>query len=407
MAYESRPGSIRIINITTFDSPKIALDYEIFEHQEIMWVNLSEKVEAFERTKMIISFNATVPDGNLDRANSMGGDGDESRIYTFACFYPVPCVYDAKDGWNCDPYSRTGEPFYYDMTYYHLILDVPKGMIVAATGNKTNQLDTATRTIYEFDPIYPVRTITFSASYYFIVESQKRNGVNISTFFIPKSEDLWGEFALNKVVKALTFYNETFGLYPYPTMNVVETYATYAGMEYPCQVYISDLYDDLYITYRRKFFEKAIVHETAHQWWYNLVGNDEMDFGVVDEGIACWTHDYYGEVFYGSWDYFKRNDFLEESRTFYLLNQRTSRVNQSVYQYSVSDDYYYACYSKAPLLLDFLRHYIGDSYFLLGLQYLFSEYCFDHAVLYDLLNAFEFVSGQDLDWFFFPMYDND
>jgi len=406
MEYQSRPGTVEIINITSFDNPKIALDYEILADQELMWVNLTETLEAYERTKMIITFNATVPNGDLDRANSMGNDGDQSRIYTFACFYPVPCVYDAKDGWNIDPYYSTGEPFYYDMAYYNLILNVPKEMIIAATGKQVSKIITATRTIYQFDPIYPVRNIVFSASRYFIVESQMRDGVNVSTFYIPKSEYLWEDFALNKVLKSLSLYNETFGTYPYPTMNVIETYAWYGGMEYPCQVFISEQYDDIYLPVRRWYFEKVIIHEVAHEWWYNLIGNDEVDFGVIDEGLACWTHDYYGEVFYGDWDYFKDHDFLDETRTFYITNGRTCRVNKSTYQYAISDDYYYACYSKAPLLFDFLRHYIGDTDYLLGLKYFFAEYRFKHAVLYDLLNAFEYVTDYELDWFFLPMFDN-
>jgi len=45
---------------------------------------------------------------------------------------------------------------------------------------------------------------------------------------------------LNHAENALILFNNTFGTYPYPTLNVVEEYTDYGGMEYPLQVYISD-----------------------------------------------------------------------------------------------------------------------------------------------------------------------
>ena len=44
----------------------------------------------------------------------------------------------------------------------------------------------------------------------------------------------------------------------------------YGGMEYPNIVFISDSIDD------ESEYLKVIVHEIAHQWWYGIVGNNEI-----------------------------------------------------------------------------------------------------------------------------------
>ena len=52
---------------------------------------------------------------------------------------------------------------------------------------------------------------------------------------------------------------------------VVKTNFVHGGMEYPCMVTISDSYTDEFD------IAKVISHEIAHQWWYAVVGNNEIN----------------------------------------------------------------------------------------------------------------------------------
>ena len=45
--------------------------------------------------------------------------------------------------------------------------------------------------------------------------------------------------------------------------------------------------------------EKVIVHETAHQWWYGLVGNDQIDEAWLDESLATYSEVIYTSEIYG------------------------------------------------------------------------------------------------------------
>jgi len=409
MYYLTRPGSIVIVDVTDVSNPSISFPFNVYTSSQIMWVNLSETLVPQGRAQFIIQFNATIPDGGIDRANSHGSDGTQSRIYKFASFYPIPCVYDIEDNWNIDPYLTTGDPFYFDMAYYNFFIEAPSGMIVAATGNLEEKLDKGATTWYHFNPIYPVREVTFSASRYFQVQSKISNGVNVSTYFLPKDALLWSNYALNHAEAALILFNTSFGTYPYPTLNIVEEYTTFGGMEYPNQVYISESIDSwgYPLDVQRRLLEKIIIHEACHQWWYNLVGNDEVDVGFLDEGLTCWSTDYYGEYYYGDWEYFQYTRYIDSVRVYYELNGLSSKINQTVYEcLATNTDYYYVAYSKAPLIFETLRQYLGLPDFLEGLKLYFESHQFELVLLSDIQQAFEDVVGNSLDWFFFPWFDN-
>ena len=409
MYYDTRPGLIEIVNVTDLDNPNIAIPFEVYSNQQIMWVNLTANLEPQKRTEFTIQFNATLPDGGIDRANSHGSDDDDSRIYKFASFYPIPCVYDSEDGWNTDSYLTTGDPFYFDMAYYNLFIDAPNGMIIAATGNLEEKLENGATTWYHFNPIYPVREVTFSASRDFQIQSKISNGVNVSTYFLLKDDYLWNNSALNHAEDALTLFNNTFGTYPYPTLNVVEEYTAFGGMEYPNQVYISESIASwgYPLDVERRLLEKIIAHEACHQWWYNLVGNDEIDVGFLDEGLTCWSTDYYGEYYHGDWEYFQYTRYIDEVRVYYANNGFSSKINQTIYEcIATATDYYHVAYKKAPLVFEKLRHTLGLTDFLEGLKLYFERHQFEIVLLSDLQQAFEDVVGQSLDWFFFPWFDN-
>jgi hypothetical protein len=403
MMYKNRRGNIEILSVVdAFDSSN-SLSFEI--QNQIVWVELADSLGPNQKASFIISFISTLPDGGFDRANSHGADANQSRIYTLTSFYPMPCVYDEFDGWNIDEYLEVGDPFYFDMAYYDLIVEVPNGMIVAATGELVSSSSDGTTSTYHYDPIYPVREVTFSASRYFEVQSEIVDNIKISTYFLPKSQFLWKNEALETAINSIALFSKTFGPYPYSTFNVVEFYSIFYGMEYPLQVYIGEYID--HENYNRFILEKTIVHETAHQWWYNLVGVDQVDWGFLDEGLTCWSTDYYGEVYHYSWAYFQYPDYFDAVRLYYAENNKPSKINQSVYECIDSDsNFVFIAYRKTPLILEKLRMEIGNSTFISGLKLFFEQYQFKNALLSDMQLAFELQLGKSLDWFFLPWFNN-
>jgi len=410
MQYQNRVGSIEILNVQTISEPNTPLTYVVDGPAQILWVNLESGLEPYQRAFFEIEFTSIIPDGGIDRANSYGSDDTQSRIYKFTSFYPMPCVYDKYDGWNTDPYLHIGDPFYHDMAFYNLIVEAPNGMKITATGELIEKTNKGATIVYYFDPISPVREVTFAASRYYQIQSTIFDGINISTYYLPKSSYIWEDDALDYAVTALNLFNDTFGFYPYSTLNVVEEYAHYLGMEYPTQVYTSEIIDTYnYPTYvKKEILEKVIVHEIAHQWWYNLVGFDEIDWGFLDEGLTCWSTDYYAEIIHGNWEYFQWTRYYDRVRTYYADEYLPSRINQSAYDLiATSLDWVYISYYKSPLIFEKICRTLGESNFLIGLSNFFEQYKFEIALLSNLQDVFEALIGSSLDWLFFPWFDND
>jgi len=397
MLYDSRIGEINILSVTNLDKPKTPLIFVVDDTNQLLWIHLDTILESHERTFFEIEFTSIIPDGGLDRANSHGSDGSSSRIYKFTSFYPMPCVYDDFDGWNLDPYLDSGDPFYYDMAYYNLAIEAPTEMIIAATGELVNLTNKESTFIHQFNPGYPVREVTFSASRYFQIQTVLVNNVSISTYYLLQSNVLWENFALEYAENAFKLFNDTFGSYPYSTLNIVEEYAYYYGMEYPLQVYISELIDNEWL------LEKTIVHEVAHQWWYNLVGFDQVDWGFLDEGLTVWSTDYYGRINYHNWNYFHYTRNYDNVRT----NPTPSKINQSTYQIIANNlDFVFISYYKTPLIFEKISRTIRLGNFTLGLKNFYEQNQFGIALLSDLQYALEDSINQSLDWVFFPWFDN-
>jgi hypothetical protein len=73
-------------------------------------------------------------------------------------------------------------------------------------------------------------------------------------------------------------YSTRFGPYPWSTYTaaVVSDFAV-GGYEYPTLVFLGSA------------SEHQAAHETAHQWFYSLVGNDQARDPWLDEALAAWS----------------------------------------------------------------------------------------------------------------------
>lgn len=405
MRYQARQGSITIHDITSRGTSPNVTDIDMQEEQQLMWIELASPIVPGEVLSLNISFTMCLPD-SIDRAGFYGTDTGQTRIYTFTGFYPMVCVYDEYDGWNTDPYIDVGDPFYFDMAYHDLRVNVPEEMRIAATGVPQEISTQSGRTCYHYVISHPVREVTFSASRYYERESVMFKGVNVTTYFLPASASIWESAALEQATQALDLFNSTYGIYPYPTLNVVEQHAYYGGMEYPCQVYVTRIIaEQIQLGSRVSWYhELVIAHEIAHQWWSQLVGDDCVDWGFLDEGLACWSHSYYAEEYYSDWEYFQVTTYLDSVRTFYAEYETGSVINQSnIVRPELTS---FVDYVQAPLILEKLCLTIGEEAFLAALHYFFEMKSFGIATLNDLQDCFEVVCGSDLDWFFLPWFSN-
>jgi aminopeptidase N len=217
-----------------------------------------------------------------------------------------------------------------------------------------------------------------------------------------------GEKALEYAKNALLCFNKLYGEYPYETFSVVAADFYIGGMEYPNMVMIDK---NLYSTLMEEALEEVIVHEVAHQWWYGVVGNNEIKEPWLDEGLTQYSVALYLEKTYGKERY---KTFLNENElyckiVFELIEKNMETVNKKIDRPSKDFDnwllYDALCYDVCALMYDSLRATIGDQSFFDGLRAYYNEYKYKNSTRNDFINCMENNTSKNIKGIIMPWLD--
>lgn len=145
--------------------------------------------------------------------------------------------------------------------------------------------------------------------------------------------------------------------------------------------------------------EHTIVHETAHQWFGDLITCKSWSQLALNEAFAT-----YSELLWCEKNYSSSvceallNDWIDETEAIISINNRPVITN---YFTDPDIDLFDAIsYERGALNLHTLRNYLGDSIFFKAIKQYVSDYKFSNVDIFDLKKSFETVSGEDLYWFF-------
>lgn len=217
-------------------------------------------------------------------------------ILALAHFYPMMAVYD-DEGWNVEIAPEIGDVVYADTSFYLVRVRAPLSQTLIASGFELSRTEEQGRQVVVF-AAGPMRDfyLVSSARYQ---RQQQQVGETMVNAYAPPALASENALALRYATQALAAYNARFGLYPFRELDVVGTPTTAGGVEYPGVIAIAlSLYDP-----GQRFFESATAHEVAHQWWYSVVGNDQVDEPWLDESLTQYAtlqywRDVYGEAAY-------------------------------------------------------------------------------------------------------------
>lgn len=386
------PGYAEILAISKLEggSEKL-LNYSLSrEGNTILKVELDKPIKPGGRADMKISFKLYIPP-----ASERFGYGENH--FNLGNWYPIAAVYDDKDGWNLDKYYPIGDPFFSDASDYLVSIKAPEDYVIAASGKNINKSSEEGYITWDFEGT-AIRDFAFVANNKFNFVEQKLDGISIKSYFYNEDEEK-GKEALEYGVKAIKTFNKLYGKYPYSDYSIVETVFP-SGMEYPTLVYISDkLYksdfssDPLIIT---------VVHETAHQWFYGIVGNDQIDESWLDEGFAAYSEILYAENIYGKKtgrDYYIKSveEGVEDALSANVID---GLLSKSLSEFDDWSDYGPTAYGRGAQLLHRLRVMLGDDMFFKVLKTYVEKYKFEIAYVEDFIMVCEDVSGKDLSGFF-------
>lgn len=312
--------------------------------------------------------------------------GYYNDFYNLGNFYPVLCRY-VDGNFNMHPYYAVGDPFDSQVANYNVKLDAPLGYTVATTG-KSQTIESGDRQIVTASALC-VRDFAMTVGKY-IAATTTTNRVTVDYFASETRSD-----GLRTAVDALNTFSELFGAYPYDHLTIVETPFSAGGMEYPQLVMISDVLTGEART-------EAIIHEIAHQWWYAVVGNDQINEAWLDEGLAEYSTTLFYE-FNSSYGV-SRNARIADALSAYTLYidifGAQGAMSRPLGEFGDSMEYVYSTYVKGSLMLEDVRNLVGDKVFFAALSSYYDKNKFAIATSDMLIGEFEKAYGNELNSFF-------
>jgi hypothetical protein len=312
-------------------------------------------------------------------------------VYALAGFYPTIPVYD-DEGWNVEVAPPYGDATFTDVAFYQVHLTAPSDLTLVASGSTLQTLDNndGTRTWVAVGG--PMRDFYVAMSADYGVVSEEVDGTLVNSYYRSAQAE-GGQLALQYAANALRLFSEEFGPYPYTELDVVATPTNAGGIEYPGAIVVAQgLYDQ-----PGGFFELATAHEVAHQWWYGLVGNDQLDEPWLDESLTNYSAYLYYEGTAGQ----AQADVIKQ-RVFEAPYHAAQEAGQDravagpVASFS-EGNYSAIVYGKGPLFFDAVRAKLGDDAFFASLQAYLKAHRYGIAYPDDLIAAFDDTSGQNID----------
>ncbi len=176
------------------------------------------------------------------------------------------------------------------------------------------------------------------------------------------------------------------------------TTTTFAlGIEYPGIVaLLVDLYDvdgSLGGTPNTILLESVVAHEVAHQWFYNMVGNDQVDDPWLDEALAQFlTVIYYSDVYGPTGSQGFRNSL---QRRWSRIDSAQIPIGRPVRDYS-PEAYSAIIYGRGPLFIEALSQEMGAENFAAFLRRYYQTYQWQIATGEDFKALAEAECGCDL-----------
>ena len=188
--------------------------------------------------------------------------------------------------------------------------------------------------------------------------------VKISSYYFPIYKRA-GEGALIASKQAIEVFSQRFGPYPHETLSIV-TADFMDSMEYSALYFNSRYFYDQFDGTIQNYLSFVSVHETAHQWWFEQVANDQALEPWLDESLSHLfrTHLLRNKISRSySWWWSYRIDFFNPS----------GFIDIPVYKGQNDDTYKHIVYFNGAHFLQNLRERIGDEAFYAFIKDYFSQ----------------------------------
>ncbi|MBN1678722.1 MAG: M1 family metallopeptidase [Anaerolineae bacterium] len=364
----------------------------ITERESVMILSLDDPLEPGESVEMEMTFSVAAERG-LNA--SYGAFGFQKDVFSGPEWYPTLSVYEEGSGWWLDRPTPQGDAAYTESGLYEVMLTVPENFVVAMSGSEIDAFASGNDTMTYHYVSGPMRDSLLVASPVFGVLTDYVDDIAVNVFYWPGDESA-AEEILEMATDSVRIYNEKFGPYPFAELDVAETF-NYTGIEYPGIIVLADR------NWERgnQFMEITTAHEVAHQWWYSLVGNNQVTQPWIDESLTSYSEYVYMRDVHGE---DRAKDLRDSDRDIYNFYRGTGApdlvLDLPVTSY-VDNNYGVIIYVKGPLFYYELEQVLGREIFFDAVNHYFERNRYEVAKSADVLDAFEEATGEELDALFY------
>ncbi|MFC4618709.1 M1 family metallopeptidase [Camelliibacillus cellulosilyticus] len=334
-----------------------------------------------EKATVEIDFVVTIPEGS----NRFGWEGSSVSLGNW---FPILAVYD-HHGWALHPYAPETDSFYSLTGNFDVTLKTDEKQVIATTGQEVSEPVKKDGKVVHHYQAKDVRDFAIQMNETYHVKSAMEGKTKINVYYTDEQQ-LQGDEMLEAGRYALHQFNELYGDYPWPELDIVGMgQAFFAGMEYPQLVMISLKKDS-----GRDYIYLTTAHEIAHQWFYGAVGNDEFREPWLDESFAT----YASEDIMGVLD--KLDNVVAPSGDGYDLDAPVSNYYKGKNDLAEDRDFVRMMYSYGAKTLYDLRQQLGDDLFYKGMRAYYKKMKFKVATTDDFIRIMEKTTGKNLTKFF-------
>jgi len=233
--------------------------------------------------------------------------GFSERQLNLVEWYPfvVPYATEGSGEWVLHNPWYYGEHLVYDLADFDVSITFTDGTTpqVAASGA---EVDSGSADKRQFK-LEAGRTFAMSISTLFKVAQRQIGDVTVYSYYFA-FYDAPGQAMLQTTIEAMQVYDEKFGPYRHKTLTAVQGDFN-DGMEYSGFYFISRDYFNLYDNTPKNYLVIIAAHETAHQWWFDAVADDQALEPWLDETLATYSERIYYETVHPDlekwwWGYF-------------------------------------------------------------------------------------------------------
>lgn len=348
------PGAFRLEALSWHEGGKI-IEYSLEGVR--LKIPIREAWFPGESRELSLTYTLSLPE--IDSIEGVGPSpfGHSPLQTNLVDWYPFLPPYQEGKGWIIHDPWYFGEYLVYPQADFQVSLQIangPPNLVVAASS-----LDNGDEEIHRYH-LEDARNFVLSISPYYQILEEEVEGTKVLGYHFPFYERA-GQAAFQTTIQALQLYSDLY--HPYEQLSLTMVQADFDhGMEYEGLYFLNRSFFNGYSGSPASFLTAIAAHETAHQWWYGLVANDQALEPWLDEALCTYNEKVFFENYHPD-----AEDWWWVNRVNY--HQPQGVIDRSIYDYQYPKftnpyyDYRDAIYLQGAHFMEDLRKTMGDEDF--------------------------------------------